>query len=63
MIYLFKNPERAGLVENWMDWPYHGSILPGYPELPQTGLGDFWPVFWKIHNRERTRHSGCGEEL
>jgi putative transposase len=62
MIYLFKNPERAGLVDDWMDWPYRGSILPGYPELPQTSFGEFWPVFWKIHNRERTRHNGCGEE-
>ena len=58
VIYVFRNPQRAGLVGDWTDWPFRGSILPGYPEIPQSGFRDFWPVFWKIHNRERTRHAG-----
>ena len=55
VIYIFENPERAQLVNDWKDWPFSGTILPGYPELPAAGLGAFWPMFWKIHNRERTR--------
>ena len=58
VIYLFKNPERAGLVTDWKDWPYHGSVLPGYPVVPDTSLTEFWPAFWKIHNRETKRHEG-----
>lgn len=56
VIYIFKNPERAGLVTDWRDWPFAGTILPGFPDLPSTDFGDFWPMFWKIHNRERERH-------
>lgn len=26
--YVRENPVRAGLVENWNDWPYHGEIFP-----------------------------------
>lgn len=55
VIYVFNNPERAGLVGKWNDWPYLGTILPGYPDLPSAGFGDFWPRLWKIHNKERTR--------
>jgi REP element-mobilizing transposase RayT len=62
VIYIFRNPQRAGLVEEWLDWPFRGSILPGYPEIPQTRFSEFWPVFWKIHNRERTKHGGWIEE-
>jgi putative transposase len=58
VIYVFKNPERAKLVSDWKDWPYKGTILLGYPDLPLSGFGEFWPSFWKIHNRERTRLSG-----
>ena len=60
VIYIFRNPERAGLVADRADWPYHGSIVPGYPDLPQGG--SFWPTFWKIHNRERTRYQGWSED-
>ena len=58
VIYIFKNPQRAGLVADWVDWPFLGSVAPGYPDLPVTGMGRFWPRFWTIHNRERTRFSG-----
>jgi putative transposase len=55
VIYIFKNPERAGLVDDWRKWPYAGTILPGFPDLQSADFGGFWPMFWKIHNRERTR--------
>jgi len=61
IIYLFRNPERAGLVEDWSQWPYHGAILPGYPDLPLSSFNDFWPTFWKIHNRQRDKLRGCTE--
>ena len=25
--YVRENPVRAGLVENWNEWPYHGEIF------------------------------------
>jgi len=62
VIYIFKNPQRAGLVTDWVDWPFLGALAPGYPDLPVTGTGTFWPRFWKIHNRERTRFSGNVDE-
>ena len=57
-IYVFKNPERAGLVDDWADWPFLGSLAPGYPDLTVDRIADFWPRFWTIHNRERTRFGG-----
>ncbi|MGB1128708.1 MAG: hypothetical protein ACPG4K_01560 [Haloferula sp.] len=55
VIYIFKNPERAKLTVDWADWPYAGTILPGFPALPDSGFNEFWPAFWRIHNRERER--------
>ncbi|MCP5545259.1 MAG: hypothetical protein H7A49_15290 [Akkermansiaceae bacterium] len=55
VIYIFKNPQRAKLVGEWQDWPFLGTILPGYPDIPAARFGEFWPMFWKIHNKERTR--------
>ncbi|MFU8892519.1 MAG: hypothetical protein ACNA8L_02720 [Luteolibacter sp.] len=63
VIYIFCNPQRAGLVDDWVDWPNRGSVLPGYPEIPSAGFGEFWPVFWKIHNRETTDHAGKVREM
>ena len=55
VLYVFHNPVRAGLVAEWSDWPYLGAMAPGFPDLPVSPIGQFWPRFWKIHNRERTR--------
>ncbi|WP_052293184.1 hypothetical protein [Coraliomargarita akajimensis] len=46
--YVRLNPERAGLVENWFDWPFTGALIPGYPDL---GFGTelFWDRFWVSH--------------
>jgi putative transposase len=62
VIYIFKNPERAGLAQDWREWPFLGALTPGYPDLPVVPTGDFWPRFWTIHNRERSRFSGGLEE-
>jgi REP element-mobilizing transposase RayT len=58
-LYIFHNPVRAGLVTEWRDWPFIGNMLPGFPELPVWPISGYWPRFWKIHNSERDRFSGC----
>jgi len=37
--YVWKNPVRAGLVSHPEDWPYSGSIVPGYPLLHPRIVG------------------------
>ena len=46
--YIFENPVRAGLVEQWQDWPYSGCCLPGYPHLDPR-KSHYWVNFWKAH--------------
>jgi putative transposase len=58
VLYVFHNPARANLVKEWQDWPYLGAVAPGFPQLPVVPIGEFWPRFWRIHNRERTRVAG-----
>jgi hypothetical protein len=29
--------------------------VPARRPVAAAGFGGFWPMFWKIHNRERTR--------
>ena len=55
VLYILHNPLRAKLVEDWQEWPYFGNMIPGYPRLEMNPLGVYWPKFWAIHNRERTR--------
>jgi REP element-mobilizing transposase RayT len=48
--YILRNPERAGLVEDWRDWAFSGAIFPGYPHLdPRREY--FWEDFWKAHRK------------
>jgi putative transposase len=48
--YVCNNPQRANLCADWREWPYLGAMILGYPDIdPRTE--DFWPDFWKIHNR------------
>jgi len=56
--YILANPVRAQLVKNEADWPYSGVVVPGYPDLNPLGK-KFWPIFWKIYERERR----AGERL
>jgi putative transposase len=45
--YVLENPVRAGLVEKAEEWPFLGSMLPGYPTLHPLGES-YWDTFWKI---------------
>jgi len=62
--YILANPVRAQLVKNETDWSYSGAIVPGYPELNPLDR-KFWPIFWKIYERERKagEKSGAAEVL
>ncbi len=46
--YILANPERAGLVADWADYPYLGVLTTGYPSL-NPRANDYWDCFWKIH--------------
>ena len=54
--YIFENPQRAGLVEDWKSWPYLGAMVPGYPDLSVRDGSSYLRSFWNIHNRTTTRH-------
>ena len=56
VLYIRKNPERAGLVKEWKDWPYGGVVVPGYPDLPAYPAMGFWAKFWKVHHLEVRAH-------
>jgi putative transposase len=56
VLYIRKNPERAGLVREWSEWPYSGVVAPGYPDLPVEPLGAFWKKFWTVYHREVENH-------
>src|SRR5690606_10669291 len=51
-LYIANNPQRAGLVGDWREWEFLGSVIAGYPDLDPRDLESFWPTFWKIHNRK-----------
>ena len=48
--YVCNNPERGGRCADWREWPYLGAMILGYPDLDPR-QNEFWPDFWKIHNR------------
>jgi len=48
--YTMRNSQRAGLVDDWRDWPYSGAIFPGYPKLDPRKI-HFWEDFWKAHHK------------
>ena len=45
--YIAENPVRAGLVQAAGDWPFAGTMLPGYPDLDIRREGD-WELYWKL---------------
>ena len=49
--YIAKNPERRGLVtqDGYAQYPYTGSLVPGYPELKPFEEG-YWDRFWRIYS-------------
>lgn len=46
--YILQNPIRAGLVPSASQWPYSGTIVPGYPSLHPHD-SKFWHSFWLAH--------------
>jgi len=54
--YIQQNAVRAELVTAASEWPFLGSMLPGYPTLHPLHE-KFWERFWKIRTVmiERTR--------
>jgi hypothetical protein len=50
--YILANPVRAELVRREVDWPFSGSVAPGYPDLYPFQEG-YWELFWKIYFRHR----------
>ena len=49
--YIQQNPVRAKWVQRPQDWPYLGSMIPGYPSLHPLD-DDFWTRFWKIRSQQ-----------
>ncbi|MCU0784792.1 MAG: hypothetical protein MUF81_12275 [Verrucomicrobia bacterium] len=43
---------RAQLVKQEADWPFLGTIVPGYPGLHPLDAG-FWRIFWKLYVQAR----------
>jgi putative transposase len=56
--YVSNNPVRAELVRDARDWPFTGSVLPGYPELNSNHDVEFWRKFWEIYFRGRSPDAG-----
>src|SRR6185436_8966867 len=50
--YIFENPVRAELIKTAAEWPYSGSIVPGYPK-PRPFEERYWQLFWKFYVKER----------
>ena len=50
--YVLDNPRRKGLVAHPREWPWLGTVVPGYPFLHPLG-DDFWESFWKIYIEQR----------
>lgn len=48
--YILQNPERAGLVSVWRDWPFLGAIFSGVHPLDPRDA-DHWERFWREHHR------------
>jgi len=45
--YIAENPVRAKLAASAKDYPFSGSVIPGYPDLRIHEEG-YWDLFWKI---------------
>ena len=46
--YIWMNPVRKDLLQNWEDWPYSGALFPGYPSLDPRKY-HFWENFWNAY--------------
>ena len=45
--YVLENPVRANLCSAAVEYPFSGSVIPGYPDL-RVHEQDFWDLFWRI---------------
>ena len=53
--YLLQNPVRASLVSRPQDWPYRGTLVPGFPDLdPFQEQAE--EEFWKCHRLWQQTH-------
>jgi REP element-mobilizing transposase RayT len=50
--YILANPVRAELATSEPDWPFSGTVVPGYPDL-YPFQEDFWELFWKLYGKHR----------
>jgi hypothetical protein len=57
--YIIRNPERAGLVpsDRFHEYPFTGTLVPGYPEFRNPWPPEFWDRFWRVY--AYLRQSGC----
>jgi putative transposase len=56
--YVAENPVRAGLVDDWRDYPFLGALIPGYPGLDPREV-DFLRRFWRVYHAFSDRHAGA----
>jgi len=50
--YVLLNPLKAKLVQKSNEWPYVGSVIPGYPRTNPFD-NEYWPWFWKHYFEKR----------
>ena len=55
--YVAANPVRAGLVTQPEEWPFSGSVVPGYPKLNLAST-EGWARFWRIYTELREPDAG-----
>jgi REP element-mobilizing transposase RayT len=55
--YILENPLQAELVKHANEWPFYGSVVPGYPAL-NPFEDDFWPGFWKLYAAAKSPDAG-----
>ena len=48
--YIARNPVRANLVKTASDYPYSGSIFPGFAQMDPRNQR-FWTTFWIEYNK------------
>lgn len=45
--YILENPVRAGLADDWCDYPFSGCVVPGFFRLDPRDE-TFWERLWRI---------------
>jgi putative transposase len=55
--YDLENPVRAELAKHPAEWPFMGTVVPGYPKLHPL-RDDFWPLFWRLY--AQAKHPDAG---